>query len=159
MSWFPLNGIAANGELKIYWRINSEVFANYIGQVFSIAFYKKMIAVQVQTAFLLRRRSSISPKPIKNHNRWERPLGGTENQTDDPWRRRNDDFDRNPLRGLFRWTSSCCSLFSTWLLNKQILALWFLFVFYFSQAWCSCKFAILKGRLSELKVLLGGVIV
>ncbi|CAG5110624.1 Oidioi.mRNA.OKI2018_I69.chr2.g5007.t1.cds [Oikopleura dioica] len=60
MSWFPLNGIAANGELKIYWRINSEVFANYIGQSRQLSYYDSAPAS-------LRSRSKIT---IDENGRW-----------------------------------------------------------------------------------------
>jgi len=44
MSWFPLDSISRNGDLKIYWRINSEVFANYNGQSKQLSYYEAVPA-------------------------------------------------------------------------------------------------------------------
>ena len=118
MSWFSLDAISRNGELKIYWRINSEVFANYNGQV---EFWKKCIFQPIldKTTFFLRNSSGVNPKPLEIDNERRRALGWAAHQSDNGAGRRDENLDWNALRWLFWRTSCCCSFNSRWLLIKD----------------------------------------
>jgi len=60
LSWSDLRRIDRSGELKIYWRINREVFANYDGRSKQVSYYASAPAS-------LRRRSEII---VDEEGRW-----------------------------------------------------------------------------------------
>jgi hypothetical protein len=74
MAWFPLDSISRNGKLKIYWRINSEVFANYNGLVKLKENYIFDRFLE-QATVLLRSSASLNPKPLETDDERKRALG------------------------------------------------------------------------------------